>query len=89
MLRQLYHLLQEADARGETLSLAALAEAMQTDAETVRRLLEILAWEGRISQVASEGCGLAQQGCAACPLNKVCVRGVTHKQTGYFLTHTD
>ena len=85
MLRQLYRLLQEADARGETLSLAALAETMQTDTETVRRLLEILAWEGRLSRVASAGCSLAQQGCAACPLNKVCVRGVTHQQTGYAL----
>ncbi len=87
MLRELYRLLQEAEARGETLSLAALAEAMQTDAETVRRLLEILAWEGRVSRVASEGCGLAEQGCGACPLNKVCTRGVTHKQAGYILAH--
>jgi len=85
MLRQLYHLLQASEARGETLSLAALAEALHTTPATVRQMLEILAWEGKVQRVESEGCGIAGEGCAACPLNKVCTRGVTHRQEGYVL----
>lgn len=86
MLRRLYHLLRESEARGETLSLAALAEALHTTPETVRQLLEILAWEGRLQRIDSAGCGLEGQGCSTCPLNKVCVRGVTHEQHGYVLS---
>ncbi len=85
MLLRLYRLLQEAEQRGEGVSLASLAVALGTNTDEVRQMLEVLAWEGKVEKVASTGCSVEGEGCAACPLNKVCTRGVSHKQEGYIL----
>ncbi len=85
MLLRLYRLLQEAEQRGEEVSLAGLAAALHTDTDEVRQMLEVLAWEGKVEKVASAGCSIEGEGCAACPLNKICTRGVSHKQEGYIL----
>jgi Mn-dependent DtxR family transcriptional regulator len=85
MLLHLYRLLREANRRGEEVSLAGLAAALHTDTDEVRQMLEVLAWEGKVEKVASTGCSLEGEGCAACPLNKICTRGVTHKQEGFVL----
>ncbi|GEM_PF-3295766 len=87
MLTQLLKLLREAESRGETLSIAALAQSLGTSPEEVQQMLEILAWTGKVKRVESAGCSLeGTSGCEACPLNKICTRGVTHSESGYVLT---
>jgi Mn-dependent DtxR family transcriptional regulator len=85
MLLRLYRLLQEAERKGNEVSLAGLAAALGTSTDEVRHMLEVLAWEGKVEKVSSAGCSVEGEGCAACPLNKVCTRGVSHKQEGYIL----
>ncbi len=85
MLLRLYRLLQTAERRGDEVSLAGLAAALHTNTDEVRQMLEVLAWEGKVEKVAGTGCSVAGKGCAACPLNKICTRGVTHRQEGFVL----
>ncbi len=85
-ISRLYHLLKEADAEGRRLSLAELALATGQTIDEVRQMLEILLWEGKVKEVVSAGCGVEGQGCDACPLNKVCTRGVSHKRGMVTLT---
>jgi len=87
MLTELLKLLREAESRGETLSIAALAQSLRTSPEEVQQMLEILVWTGKVKRVESTGCSLeGTSGCATCPLNKICTRGVTHSESGYTLT---
>ena len=87
MLTQLLKLLREAESHGETLSIAALAQTLGAPPKEVQQMLEILAWTGKVKRVESAGCSLeGTSGCEACPLNKICTRGVTHSESGYVLT---
>ena len=85
MLLRLYRLLQDAERQGNEVSLTGLAAALHTSTDEVRQMLEVLAWEGKVEKVSSAGCSVEGEGCAACPLNKICTRGVTHKQEGFVL----
>ncbi|NPA92430.1 MAG: hypothetical protein GXO56_01955 [Chloroflexi bacterium] len=86
MLLTLWQRLRAAEEEGRVLSLEQLAHDLDTDVDSVRQMLEVLAWEGKVQRVESTGCGLAEEGgCAACPLNKICTRGVTHHQEGFIL----
>ncbi len=85
MLRRLYRLLQEAAQEGKTLTVADLAAQTGVREAEVRDMLAVLTWEGKVSRVGDAGCSLAGEGCAACPLKSVCVRGVSHRSEGFVL----
>ncbi len=87
MLLTLWQRLRAVEEEGRVLSLEQLAQDLATDVASVRQMLEVLAWEGKVQRVESTGCGLAEEkGCATCPLNKICTRSVAHQREGFILS---